>query len=98
MARDTSTGSVRFRCYCGVELVGQPRDALIASETQAASRNTEMYRRTIQSSAHSRVNQQVMRDCSRCGLDYMTQIRVSDQEVVVWTCRCGNEESGASIE
>lgn len=96
MSRDTSTGTVRFRCFCGVELDGGPMDALIASESLTAERNTEMFQRLIHHSAHSRTNQQVSRDCPECGLDYMTQIRVSDQEVVVWTCRCGFTSTDAA--
>jgi DNA-directed RNA polymerase subunit M/transcription elongation factor TFIIS len=91
MTRDTSTGSVVFHCHCGIRVEGAATDALIDGDTLDAGETVDMYRRLIRSAAHDRVNQQVRRDCPECGLDYMTQIRVGEQEVVVWKCKCGYE-------
>ena len=93
MQRNTSTGRVNFICYCGVKLKGTPADALIANFVLNAAQTTEMYRRLIKSAAFGRVNKQVMRDCPKCGLDYMTQIRVGKDEFVIWTCKCGYQTS-----
>ncbi len=89
MARDTSSGAVVFRCYCGVEEKGEAEDALIASDILHAGETAQMYERLIANAAFDRVNQQVHRDCPRCGLDYMAQVRVGSREVVVWACKCG---------
>lgn len=94
MTRDTSTGSVVFNCFCGRREDGGADDTLIASDILHSGETTEMYRRLIRNSAHDRVNQQVRKDCPKCGLDYMTQIRVGVREVVVYTCKCGYESSG----
>jgi len=89
MLRDTSSDTVRFTCYCGVGVEGDPEDARIAGDVLHAGETEEMYRRLILNAAHDRVNQQVKKDCPNCGLDYMTQIRVGAREVVVWVCKCG---------
>ena len=55
-----------------------------------------MYRNLIRTAPFDRTNQQVSRSCSGCGLDYMTQIRVGESEAIIYTCKCGNEESGGN--
>ena len=89
MARDTSSGAVVFRCFCGARVEGTPDDARIAGDILHAGETEEMYRRLIRNAAFDRVNQVVLRDCPECGLDYMTQVRVGAREVVVWVCKCG---------
>jgi len=84
---------VVFVCYCGLVSKGTPKDARIAGDVLHAGETEEMYRRLIRNAAYDRVNQQVMRECSKCGLDYMTQIRVGAREVVVWVCKCGYDSS-----
>lgn len=89
MDRDTSSGAVIFICYCGRKVPGGPADARIAGEVYDAGETQDMYKRLVKSAPHDRVNQLVSRDCPECGLDYMTQIRVGDREVVIWICKCG---------
>ena len=93
MKRDTATGEILFKCFCGEVSKGAPEDAHIANDILHAGETAEMYRRLIANAAHDRVNQQVERDCPDCGLDYMTQIRVGTREIVVWTCKCGRVET-----
>ncbi|GFR89419.1 BA71V-C122R [Elysia marginata] len=93
MVRATSSGVVTFVCFCGVQEEGSSEDARIAGDVLNAGETEEMYRRLIKNAAFDRVNQQVKRDCPKCGLDYMTQIRVGAREVVVWTCTCGYDSS-----
>jgi ribosomal protein L37AE/L43A len=95
MERDTSSGSVVFVCYCGYRIPGGPMDARLAGGVLHSGQTTAMYERLIRNSAHDRVNQQVSKDCPQCGLDYMTQIRVGEQEIVVWTCKCGYDSTRA---
>jgi hypothetical protein len=89
MTRDTSSGAVVFKCYCGVEERGTAEDALIASDILHSGETAQMYERLISNAAFDRANQQVHRDCPDCGLDYMAQVRVGSREVVVWVCKCG---------
>ena len=88
MRRETSTGVLIFRCYCGYSTKGSSEDSLIKSGTPNSEESTEMYRRYISNSPFDRVSQQVKRDCPKCGLDYMTQVRVGSREDVIWTCKC----------
>jgi hypothetical protein len=74
---------------------GSAADARISGEVLGAGETTTMYRGLIRTAAFDRTNQQVMRACVSCGLDYMTQIRVGDAEAIVYKCKCGREESGA---
>ena len=94
MLRDTTSGSVVFRCHCGSSEAGSATDARIAGAVLGAGETIEMYRRLIQTAAFDRTNQQVRRLCVECGLDYMTQIRVGDAEIIIYKCR--HEEMGGS--
>jgi DNA-directed RNA polymerase subunit M/transcription elongation factor TFIIS len=98
MTRDTSTGAVVFQCVCGVATPGRAEDARIGGAVLGAGETTEMYRRLIQTAPFDRTNQLVRRLCTRCGRDYMTQIRVGEAEVIVYKCKCGAEESGGGRE
>jgi DNA-directed RNA polymerase subunit M/transcription elongation factor TFIIS len=97
MIRDTSKGVVVYRCPCGVEEAGGPEAARIGGLVLGAGETTEMYRRLIQTAPFDRTNQLVHRLCRTCGLDYMTQIRVGDAEVIVYKCKCGREEIGGEV-
>ena len=94
MIRDPSSGTVVFRCPCGVEEKGAPEDARISGAVLGAGETTEMYRLLIKTAPFDRTNQLVARLCPDCGLDYMTQIRVGDSETIVYKCKCGREEVG----
>ena len=94
MVRNTSTGLVVFECPCGVEEPGTPEDCRIGGALLGAGGTTEMYRKLIRTAPIDRVNQLVERFCPACGLDYMTQIRVGDAEVIIYKCKCGREEVG----
>jgi hypothetical protein len=96
MTRDTSSGTVSFICFCGVREEGAPEDARIAGDVLNAGETEEMYRRLIRNAPFDRVNKQVKRDCPKCGLDYMTQIRVGAREVVLWICKCGYDSGKAA--
>ena len=91
MARDTSSGAVMFQCYCGIKVPGAASDVRIAGAVLNSGQTAEKYARTIRNAAFDRTNQLVGVECTKCGLDYMTQIRISRQEVVIWKCQCGNE-------
>lgn len=89
MKRDTSSDVVSFKCYCGFVAPGLPEDAQIANNVLNAEGTEEMYKRLIRNAASDPVNQIVKKDCPSCGLDYMTQLRVGENEIVIWVCKCG---------
>lgn len=95
MQRETVSGAVEFRCYCGRLEKGAPEDARIASAVLGNAETAEMFRRLIDAAAFDRVNQQMRRWCRDCGRDYMTLVRVGESETVIYKCQCGREESGA---
>jgi ribosomal protein L37AE/L43A len=96
MRRDTSKGHVNFICHCGFQEVGTPEDARIGGDVLNAGETEEMFLRVIRNAAHDRVNMKVLRGCPECGLDYTTQIRVGEREVVIWVCSCGYDSSAAA--
>jgi ribosomal protein L37AE/L43A len=90
MARDTLSGAVVFKCYCGIQVDGGPEDALIAGDILRSGGTSDMYQRLIRNAPYDRVNQQVAQaDCPDCGRDYCTQVILPPNEIVVWVCRCG---------
>ena len=98
MAPATESGAVVFKCVCGAEEPGRPEDARIGGGTTGAGDVSEMYRRLIQSAPFDRTCQRVLRNCPECGLDYMVQIRVGDDESIIYRCKCGYEVAGAVAE
>lgn len=98
MTRDPSSGRVVYRCACGAEEPGGPEDARVFGQVLGAGETTEMYRLLIKTAPFDRTNQLVARDCPNCGLDYMTQIRVGEAEVIVYKCKCGHEEGGGEAK
>lgn len=91
MARHTATGSVKYRCACGVEVPGLAIDARVRGAVLGTSETSLMYARLIGIAPYDRTTQVVARDCPKCGLDYMCQIRVGDAEVIITKCKCGYE-------
>lgn len=97
LVRDTSSGEVRFSCtVCGTAVAGDEYDARVGGAALGAGETTAMYRKLIRTASHDRVNQLVRRQCTKCGLDYMTQIRVGEIEAIVYTCKCGEVITGES--
>ena len=96
MARDSLTGSVVYKCPCGVEEAGGAADARVGGASLGAGETTEMYRRLIQTAPFDRTNQLVRRLCPECGLDYQVQVRVGIAEVIIYKCKCGRESSGGA--
>ena len=95
MMRDPSSGSIVFRCHCGVEEKGGAADARVGGAILGAGETTEMYRRLIQTAPLDRTNQLVRRPCPDCGLNYMVQIRVGIAEVIIYKCKCGFESDNS---
>ncbi len=97
MNRNPSSGYVVFSCPCGVEEKGEPVDARLNGKVLGAGETSEKYRLLIGTASFDRTNQLVNRDCPACGLDYMTQIRVGNAEIIIYTCKCGYESGNITI-
>jgi hypothetical protein len=95
MVRDVSTGAVAYNCtVCGETAAGGDDDTLILTLTLGDDETTDMYTRLIEVAPFDQTNQIVDRQCQNCGLDYMTLIRVGDQEKIVFACSCGAKVIG----
>lgn len=97
MVRDTTAGAVVYRCPCGAEEKGAPADARVGGATLEARETTALYGPLIRSAPSDRTTQLVRRNCPRCGLDHMCQIRIGDAEIVVYKCKCGHEEGADAL-
>ncbi len=99
MLRNTSSGTIVWDCaVCGSTEPGVAEDARISGKVHGAGDTNETYRQVIRNSALDPSNQCVKRLCpgAKCGRDYMTQIRVGDNESIVYTCKCGVVQAGAT--
>lgn len=94
MERVIAVDKIIFRCFCGTEIAGGPEDARIASHVYHAGETADKYQKLILNSPHDRTNQQVRKDCPQCGLDYLTQLRIGPEEVIIYTCKCGYVSTG----
>jgi DNA-directed RNA polymerase subunit M/transcription elongation factor TFIIS len=98
MKKDTSSGSIEFKCpTCMEKVAGDRWDRRIGGKIISSSETTGLYQKLLENAAFDRVNQLVRRDCKSCGLDYMTQIRVGDNETIIHLCKCGLMETGDKV-
>ena len=88
MVRQVGETGVYFVCACGNRTQGTGKDRLIASGSRAA-RKQELYNTVISNAPFSRTMLRVGRQCPDCGLPYLTQVRVSDDETIIHVCECG---------
>jgi DNA-directed RNA polymerase subunit M/transcription elongation factor TFIIS len=94
MVSDMSSGThIEFRCtVCSAIVKGDEYDAHIRTDFPGAEETTLMYSRFIDVAAHDATNQQVARKC-KCKLDYMTLIRIGENESIMYVCKCGHKET-----
>ncbi len=93
MRRNTASGHVRFICKCGREIEGAPADARVGGSEIDPNAHLEMFADLFASAAHDPVNVKEKRVCPRCKLDYMTMVRVTQHERIIYICKCGWQES-----
>lgn len=96
MRRVLGPEGIYFRCACGETVPGGPEDARLSGAVLHAGETAGRYDKLIRNSAFDRTAQQVKKDCPRCGLDYMTQVRVGENEFIVYTCKCGYSSASAA--
>ncbi len=90
--RNTSTGVVLFKCpSCDTSEKGTEHDIKILTKKIITSETIEMYRTLIDNASFDRTNQLISKVCKKCGLDYMTRIRVGSSESIIYKCKCGYE-------
>jgi|FLOH01.1.fsa_nt_gi DNA-directed RNA polymerase subunit M/transcription elongation factor TFIIS len=97
LQRSTQIGSIVFHCnVCFTEEPGDEWDSLIMiggpEDDVQSGAEEKKYEKLIATAAFDQVNEKIKKECPKCGLDYMTQIRVGDQERIIYKCKCGYEE------
>ena len=84
----TATGEIVFQCRCQ-QVNGDGNDTLMAEgyiETNEAAQQHMVF---IENSPYDPAANIVMRDCPKCGLNYLTLIRVGVNETTMYSCTCG---------
>ena len=95
MVRATATGAVQWHCTaCGEVVDGTLWDARVGGSVAGAGETLDVYQRLIRAAPFDRVNMLVKRDCPDCGRDYMTQLRLGEDEVIIFACKCGHTAKG----
>jgi hypothetical protein len=83
-----ATGEIIFQCRCQ-QLPGGPDDTLMLEgflETNEAAQKHAVF---IENSSHDPAANIIMRDCPKCGLNFLTLIRVGISETTMYSCSCG---------
>jgi len=78
-----------FKCVCEHIEPTNDEDVLISSGITKELPNIEKYDKLIYFAPFDRTNQLVYKDCPDCGLDYLTQIRIGENEIIIYRCKCG---------
>lgn len=89
MSKRTATGAIVFHCRCQVQLNGNPEDSLMFEDLLETSESNLKHEVFIENSAFDPARNIVLKDCPKCGLDFLTMIRVGVNEVVMYSCSCG---------
>lgn len=90
--KEIVSGAVIFKCVCGNIEKTNPEDVLISNVTTTNIDTVEMYRNLIDSAPFDRTTQLIKKDCPKCGLDYLSQLRLGTAEIIVYRCKCGYEK------
>ena len=97
MRRDMKSSTIQFICVCGIIIDGNPHDAYIAGAILKSGDDSTSYSNLIKTAAFDPVNKKVKKDCTKCGLDFMTQIYIGESKTIVYICTCGNNTMSSSI-
>lgn len=89
MRQDTSTGAMIFVCVCENKKISSPDEACVLSKMSTSNASIDMYRGIIKTAADDVTNRKIMQDCPKCGLDYLTQLQITETVITVRVCDCG---------
>lgn len=89
----TPSDNIVFSCnVCKLVINGTDDDTLLEEEYMEASTTDLIHEQFVENSAFDDAANIIDRDCKKCGLNYMTKIRVGVLQSVRYTCSCGNIE------
>jgi len=83
---------IRMICHCGFELDVKPSDTLMSSGALSQNSDITKYADYIKNSSSDLGSTKVKRTCKKCKLDYMVMINITDDNLIVYTCSCGEVE------
>lgn len=88
MTRSTING-VEYICTCGTVVQGSPYDVRIKTfNTNTGQMAAEINQQLIKNAPFDRTNNLIKEDCTVCGRDYKTQVRISESETIIKLCKC----------
>lgn len=90
---DAQTGTITYKCTCNYSELGGAEDTLMREEVFLESSSLAIYYDLIQNSPFDVAGTKINKSCPNCKLDFLTLIRISEQEIVMYTCTCGFRET-----
>lgn len=96
MAREIAGAEFQFVCACGAREPAVPYDRRITGQ-QKGQQHLLRYQDLIKYAAYDATNLRVKKDCPKCGLDYLTQLRIEKDEIVIYVCKCGFMSNGVEL-
>nr|BBO54006.1 C122R homolog protein [Abalone asfa-like virus]BCY04554.1 hypothetical protein [Abalone asfa-like virus] len=94
MERTIYNDTIYFKCHCGNEIQGTVDDLRIAGHSYNYSTEiVEKFANLVKFAMFDPINQKIKKDCNNCGLDYMTQLKLGHEEIILYVCKCGNQTS-----
>lgn len=98
MEISTITGKLLFKCpVCAEQIEGDAYDVKMPSAFNPSEESTESWINIINNAPFDRVSQIVGKSCINCPRNYMTQLRLGQNERIVYSCKCGyNSTMGQS--
>jgi predicted RNA-binding Zn-ribbon protein involved in translation (DUF1610 family) len=87
MILDLESGDVKFKCYCGVIVDGEPRDVEIDNQIFSSKKQYDMSH--IAKIAPFDVTEKVARTCPKCKLTYMSRSVIGEDLQIIYSCKCG---------
>lgn len=97
LRREIVDGRVAFECHCGERVEGRPEDLLVSTQTLSTAETFEKFDYFLAHAARDPVNLRVEIPC-KCGLPYMTHVRLGKEEVPSYLCDCGHTLRGEEIK
>lgn len=98
LRREIADGRVWFECDCGEKVEGAPGDLLVSTQTLSSAETFEKFAYFLANAARDSVNLRVEIPCAKCGLPYMTHVRLGEEEVPSYLCDCGHSLRGEEIK
>ncbi len=89
----TQNNEIVFECTsCSISFNGNDDDTLLDEDFLEVSLADSVHGQFVDNSAFDEAANIVMRDCKKCGLNFMTKIRIGILQNTNYTCTCGHVE------